>query len=51
MPGPFTAIAAGEFHTCAYAGPMFRQPIAIETGVTIERDGYVFTDLIATGHT
>jgi len=35
----------GEFHTCAYAGPMFRHPIAIETGITVERDGYVFTDL------
>ena len=35
----------GEFHTCAYAGPMFRHPIPIATGVTLERDGYVFTDL------
>src|SRR5262245_5571393 len=35
----------GEFHTCSYKGPMFRYPVPIETGVTIERDGYVFTDL------
>jgi uncharacterized protein (TIGR00290 family) len=35
----------GEFHTCAYAGPMFRHPIAIDTGVTVERDGFVFTDV------
>ncbi|HEY3043307.1 MAG TPA: hypothetical protein VGJ39_04750 [Vicinamibacterales bacterium] len=35
----------GEFHTCAYAGPMFNHEIPIETGVTIERDGFVFTDL------
>ena len=35
----------GEFHTCAYAGPVFRHPLPVETGVTIERDGYVFTDL------
>jgi uncharacterized protein (TIGR00290 family) len=35
----------GEFHTCAYAGPMFSQQIPIETGVTVERDGFVFTDL------
>ena len=35
----------GEFHTCAYKGPMFRREIAIETGITVERDGYVFTDL------
>ena len=36
----------GEFHTFAYDGPMFARPIAIDTGVTIERDGFVFTDLI-----
>jgi uncharacterized protein (TIGR00290 family) len=35
----------GEFHTCAYAGPMFNHPVPVETGITIERDGYVFTDL------
>jgi uncharacterized protein (TIGR00290 family) len=35
----------GEFHTCAYAGPMFSRQIPIETGVTVERDGFVFTDL------
>lgn len=35
----------GEFHTCAYAGPMFSHPIAVDTGVTLERDGFVFTDL------
>jgi uncharacterized protein (TIGR00290 family) len=38
----------GEFHTCAYAGPMFNRPIPVETGVTVERDGYVFTDLCLT---
>lgn len=35
----------GEFHTCSYAGPMFHHPVPIETGITVERDGYVFTDL------
>jgi uncharacterized protein (TIGR00290 family) len=35
----------GEFHTCAYAGPMFSRPLAIEKGITVERDGFVFTDL------
>jgi uncharacterized protein (TIGR00290 family) len=35
----------GEFHTCAYDGPMFRAPIPVETGITVERDGFVFTDL------
>ncbi|GAC1394902.1 MAG: ATPase [Thermoanaerobaculia bacterium] len=37
----------GEFHTFAYAGPMFDRVIAIETGRTVERDGFVFTDLLA----
>ena len=35
----------GEFHTCAYDGPMFNHPIVVDTGVTVERDGFVFTDL------
>jgi diphthamide synthase (EF-2-diphthine--ammonia ligase) len=35
----------GEFHTFAYDGPMFSHAIDIETGVTVERDGFVFTDL------
>jgi uncharacterized protein (TIGR00290 family) len=35
----------GEFHSFAYDGPMFRTPIPIETGVTVERGGFVFTDL------
>ncbi len=35
----------GEFHTCALAGPMFQRPIAVEVGPTVERDGFVFTDL------
>ncbi|MBI4486788.1 MAG: adenine nucleotide alpha hydrolase [Acidobacteria bacterium] len=40
----------GEFHTCTYAGPMFNREVAIDTGITVERDGYVFTDLtIASG--
>ena len=35
----------GEFHSFAYAGPMFRQPLAIQTGEVVERDGFVFADL------
>jgi uncharacterized protein (TIGR00290 family) len=38
----------GEFHTCAYAGPMFNGRVPVETGVTVERDGYVFTDIALT---
>jgi uncharacterized protein (TIGR00290 family) len=35
----------GEFHSFAYAGPMFRHPIPIEPGAVVERDGFVFADL------
>ena len=35
----------GEFHSFAYAGPMFAAPIAIETGEIVERDGFVFADV------
>ena len=35
----------GEFHTFAYAGPMFPRPIPIRTGLIVERDGYVFADV------
>jgi uncharacterized protein (TIGR00290 family) len=37
----------GEFHTFAWDGPMFRHPIAVERGSTVERGGFVFKDLIA----
>jgi uncharacterized protein (TIGR00290 family) len=36
----------GEFHTCCYAGPMFRAPVPVDTGEIVERDGYVFADLV-----
>ena len=36
----------GEFHTFAYDGPMFDHPIGIETGLVVERDGFVFADLV-----
>ena len=35
----------GEFHTAVYAGPMFREPIPIEAGEVVERDGFVFADV------
>ncbi len=37
---------AGEFHTFCYQGPMFPAPIPITVGETVERDGFVFTDLL-----
>jgi uncharacterized protein (TIGR00290 family) len=36
----------GEFHTFAYGGPMFREPIAIEPGETVTRDGFVYADVL-----
>jgi uncharacterized protein (TIGR00290 family) len=36
----------GEFHTFTYAGPMFEHPIPIESGEIVERDGFVFADLL-----
>jgi uncharacterized protein (TIGR00290 family) len=36
----------GEFHTFAFAGPMFRRPIAVRIGETVERDGFVFADVL-----
>lgn len=36
----------GEFHTAVTAGPMFRAPIAIAVGEVVQRDGFVFTDII-----
>jgi uncharacterized protein (TIGR00290 family) len=35
----------GEFHTAAYAGPMFRHPIPVESGEIVEREGFVFADV------
>src|SRR5262249_54410605 len=36
----------GEFHSFAYDGPMFRRPVAIRGGEVVERDGFVFADLL-----
>ncbi len=36
----------GEFHTFAHAGPMFTNDIAIVSGDTVERDGFIFTDVL-----
>jgi uncharacterized protein (TIGR00290 family) len=37
----------GEFHTFACAGPMFRHPIDIQVSEVVDRDGYVFVDLLS----
>jgi uncharacterized protein (TIGR00290 family) len=36
----------GEFHTVVTQGPMFSAPIGVSIGQTVERDGFVFTDVI-----
>lgn len=36
----------GEFHTVVTAGPMFKAQIAVTVGATVERDGFVFTDVV-----
>jgi uncharacterized protein (TIGR00290 family) len=36
----------GEFHTCAIAGPMFSRRIDVQPGAVVERDGFLFADLI-----
>lgn len=36
----------GEFHTCVFDGPAFERPIPVRVGETLERDGFVFTDVL-----
>ena len=36
----------GEFHTFANAGPMFAREITVSAGEIVERDGFVFADLL-----
>jgi uncharacterized protein (TIGR00290 family) len=36
----------GEFHSFAYAGPMFSRQIPVVTGEKVERDGFWFCDVL-----
>lgn len=36
----------GEFHTVVTAGPIFTRAIPVETGETVTREGFVYTDVI-----
>jgi uncharacterized protein (TIGR00290 family) len=36
----------GEFHTFVYACPDFAQPMDVSTGEIVERDGFVFADVV-----
>jgi uncharacterized protein (TIGR00290 family) len=38
----------GEFHSFAYAGPMFRRPLEVAAGEVVARDGFVFADVTLT---
>jgi uncharacterized protein (TIGR00290 family) len=45
-PGTDPCGERGEFHTCVTAGPMFSTPLNVEPGMVVERDGFVFADLL-----
>ena len=36
----------GEFHTCVYAGPMFRAPLTIDIGEMVSREPFRWCDLV-----
>lgn len=36
----------GEFHTYCHAGPMYAHPIAVRAGEVVERDGFVYADVL-----
>jgi uncharacterized protein (TIGR00290 family) len=36
----------GEFHTFCWAGPMFSREIAVVAGERVERDGFVYAELV-----
>jgi uncharacterized protein (TIGR00290 family) len=37
----------GEFHTFAFAGPMFRRTIPVLPAETVERDNFIYAELLA----
>jgi len=39
----------GEYHTFAYAGPMFSRDIKVVRGEVVERDGFVYADMKPAG--
>jgi uncharacterized protein (TIGR00290 family) len=36
----------GEFHSFVWDGPMFSRPISVRAGETVERDGFIFSDVL-----
>jgi uncharacterized protein (TIGR00290 family) len=45
-PGADPCGERGEFHTCVTAGPMFGASLDVRAGEVVERDGFVFADLL-----
>lgn len=39
----------GEFHTCVTAGPMFSHRLPVDGGIVVQRDGFVFADVVLRG--
>jgi uncharacterized protein (TIGR00290 family) len=39
----------GEFHSFVYDAPVFSRPIEVRGGEVVERDGFVFADVLADG--
>jgi uncharacterized protein (TIGR00290 family) len=38
----------GEFHTCVTASPSWARPLAVRAGDVVDRDGFVFADVVPT---
>ena len=36
----------GEFHSFVFDGPIFKKPVGIRNGAVVNRDGFVFMDLL-----
>jgi diphthamide synthase (EF-2-diphthine--ammonia ligase) len=36
----------GEFHTFAFAGPIFSRTLSVLPGETVERDNFIYADLL-----
>jgi uncharacterized protein (TIGR00290 family) len=36
----------GEFHTFAFDGPMFAEPVSVKMGAVVERDGFGYADFL-----
>ncbi len=39
----------GEFHTFVFDGPIFRRPLSVLPGQIVERDGYIYADIVEGG--